>query len=125
MQLLVAGSIAASLALVGCHGAPLRSARLAVDDARWTFSTEHYCPVHRVAEQYIDSTPLAPPPIANDPERYALWHAAAQKRAGGQHYILVQGCEEQVMYKCWYDHAGEPCLELRPGMSVVNDAPFR
>lgn len=95
------------------------------DDVRATFANEHDCPLYRVGAQLVDTTPPAPSVIAADRERYAMWRDAAFLRARNQHYVLVRGCEERALYKCWYDFGGEICVEHPPAAELANDAPMR
>jgi hypothetical protein len=95
------------LALAGCagrHGPP------PVDQARLEFSREAYCPLRRVVAERVIAMPEAPPRIAADAERLAMWRAA-HERAGlddPRQTIAVAGCGERATYACWAMTAREP-----------------
>jgi hypothetical protein len=97
-KLVLAFAAAASL-LEGC-------ARPAspVDEARAEFSATAFCPLHRVDAGVLVSIPAPPRKIARDPERYAMWRAAYERRgfASPRQIIAVNGCDEEtVVYHCW------------------------
>jgi hypothetical protein len=121
VRVIALGPFAAVVATPACTNA----SRPPPDDARTTFATEHYCPAYRVGVQVVDTTPPAPPAIAADRERWAMWRDAALVRAREQHYLLARGCEEYAVYKCWYDYGREICIDQPPGAPLVNDAPMR
>ena len=70
-------------------------------EARRAFSREHFCPLDRVAAVEMDTTPPAPPPIADDPERLALWHRHFAPGPRARHRVLLRGCDEGQRYSCW------------------------
>jgi hypothetical protein len=76
--------------------------------ARRAFSSEHFCPIDRIAAVEMDATPLAPPPIADDPERSVMWRRHFAPGHRGRHRVLVRGCEEGQMYSCWWFGAQVP-----------------
>jgi len=62
------------LALVGCRPVPGGAAD--ADQARRQFSEAAFCPAYRVAIQSAATMAQPPAPIANDPERLAMWRRA-------------------------------------------------
>jgi hypothetical protein len=123
-----AGHFAAVLALAGCASASHVGG--AAEQARQEFSRENFCPLVRVTAAYQTSTPPPPPEIENDPERRAMWEAAARQREATKEYSVVDvnGCGVHVDYACWdYDgsdrgprgqrlrwHIGIACIEEAP-----------
>jgi hypothetical protein len=71
-------------------------------EARHAFSSEHFCPLDRVAAVEMDTTPAAPPFIERDPERLAMWRRHFTPGRGARHRVLVRGCEEGQVYSCWW-----------------------
>ena len=70
-------------------------------EAGRAFSQEHYCPLDRVAVVEVDTMPPAPPRIARDPERFAIWRRRFTPGNWARHRVLVRGCEEGQLYSCW------------------------
>jgi hypothetical protein len=95
----------AVLTLASC--APARSLQPR-DVVQSQFSHSHYCPLERVQARLIENVPPAPPPIANDPARQAMWTyehrgAEAQSVGGdGATPMIVQasGCDENAVFLC-------------------------
>jgi hypothetical protein len=101
--------------------------------ARRDFSHDHYCPLRRTSAVEVDVTPRAPPAIAADPERLALWRVVARDRMGEARWLAVTGCDERAIYAC-YDVSlgpeprrrgqravtGAACLEERPPSENAN-----
>jgi hypothetical protein len=105
------GTIVAAIALVACTPVPLLS-RMA-RTARQDFSEAHFCPAYRVGSRVADATPQAPERIARDPERLAMWRAAAARRAPERRLVHVRGCEENATYACW-DEGGSASMRHHP-----------
>jgi hypothetical protein len=78
------------------------------DVARASFSREHYCPLDRVHTEAFLDLPPAPPAIAADPERRAMWNDAHRGRVAavvggdGATPVMVRasGCNEASLYEC-------------------------
>jgi hypothetical protein len=70
-------------------------------EAPRAFSQEHFCPLDRVAAVEVDTTPRAPPVIARDPERFAMWRRHFAPDYWARHRVLVRGCAEGQQYSCW------------------------
>jgi hypothetical protein len=89
------------LATAGCT--PVLRSTGAERQARRQFSEEAFCPEQRVVAERVIPIPAPPPPIANDPERLAMWRRAheAHARADPRQTIAVSGCGEQETYYCW------------------------
>jgi hypothetical protein len=95
------GPIAAALALAGCEVAPHGAAT--EDEARRQFAEAAYCPLDRVEAERVDGMAPAPPGIAKDPERMAMWRRSFQVRTDprARQTIAVSGCGEHDTYACW------------------------
>jgi hypothetical protein len=73
------------------------------DEARSLYSKKEFCPLHRVEAGTLVRMPTPPPKIAQDPERYAMWRAAQDRRlaANPRQLIAVSGCDEDTaLYEC-------------------------
>jgi len=96
---------AAMFELASC--APSRSLR-PNDVVQSQFSHAHYCPLERVQTKLIENVPPAPPPIANDPARQAMWtyaHRGAEAQSVGGNgatpmIVQASGCSENAVYLC-------------------------
>jgi hypothetical protein len=89
--------------LAGCASVAVPSSVV----VRRDFASERYCPIERVAAAEVDRTPPPSPAIARDPERLAMWRAAAKRRVGGTHLIDARGCDERAVYVCRDEIIGE------------------
>jgi hypothetical protein len=103
---------------IGCTSVPLESAHQV---ARSEFSREHYCPIARVSAATTASSVVAPPAIARDPERLAIWTQRKRQTArepigqdgASPRMVLASGCGENVEYACyieggWETHRASP-----------------
>jgi hypothetical protein len=99
--LVLSGHFASVVALAGCSGASHVSA--AAEQAGRDFSKEVYCPLARVNAVDMQEMPAPSAEVANDPERLAMWQAAARRRAetDPRHTVAVRGCGERMDYICW------------------------
>ena len=99
--LALTGHFVAVVALAGCSGASHVSA--AAEQAGRDFSKEVYCPLGRVSAVDTQEMPAPSAEVANDPERLAMWEAAARRRAATdlRHAVAVRGCGERMDYVCW------------------------
>lgn len=90
----------AALALVGCVRAPRAGV---VDTARREFSSDAYCPLHRVVGERVVTVPQPPVAVAADAERLAMWREAVERRAQDvpRQTVAVRGCGEQATFACW------------------------
>jgi hypothetical protein len=89
------------LALVSLEGCALHLSP--ADEARSQFSASTFCPLHRVEAGLLVSHPEPPPKIAHDPERYAMWRAAYERKASEKtrQLVAVSGCDEPTtVYVC-------------------------
>jgi hypothetical protein len=97
----LSGHFASIVALAGCSGASHVSA--AAEQAGRDFSKEVYCPLRRVNAVDTQEMPAPSAEVASDPERLAMWEAAARRRAATdpRHTVAVRGCGERMDYVCW------------------------
>ena len=99
--LALTGLIVAFAAIVGCT--PASVSRMSVREARRVFSSEHYCPIHRVNVSRVLVLGVPPPAVERDPERFAMWRSARTGRAVAEERRVVRawGCGEGATYSCW------------------------
>jgi hypothetical protein len=102
------GPIAAALVLMGCEVAPHGAA--SADQARRDFSSAEFCPMDRVGAARLSPMPQAPPPIARDPERMAMWREKFEGHIDpkARQTIAVEGCGERATFACWDWVGDEP-----------------
>jgi len=92
---------------VGCASVP----DTAHEAARTAFSREHYCPVTRVKMATAAASVIAPPAIARDAERLAIWterkRQSARESVGqdgaSPRMVLASGCGEDAEYACFVE----------------------
>jgi hypothetical protein len=90
--------------LLGCGAcAEMSQGQGPREQARGMFSRDAFCPEPRVSAERVIPMPVAPPAIANDPERFAMWERTHEKLADQdpRQTIAVSGCGEQTTYACW------------------------
>src|ERR1700690_3907029 len=95
------GLIVALATIVGCT--PASVSTTAVREARRVFSSEHYCPIHRVNASRVLVLGVPPARVERDPERFAMWRSSQLGRAIAEERRVVRtwGCGEGATYSCW------------------------
>ncbi len=84
----------AAVALSGCAALADRSLRAT---ARDDFVRQATCPADRVTVVHAPPAP-APPEIAADPGRLAIWSSEQERRA--RYHLVARGCGEERRYLC-------------------------
>jgi hypothetical protein len=99
------------LALGACHPAESGLAPGASDPrndvvsqaAAAQFERDDHCPVDNLEARRVVYVPPAPPEVASDPDRLALWENRWGQRAKTDPRLLVEvtGCGIHALYSCW------------------------
>ena len=76
-------------------------------NARSEFARQDSCPEDRVTVTHAPPRP-APPDVAADPGRLAVWNDNEAKRS--QPYYVASGCGQQRRYLCERRHGDEAAL---------------
>ena len=102
-----AGAFALALGLAGCTNVSSLTYGASGPEVRRRFVEEAYCPASRVRVRVVDPTTPAPPrSIREDPERLALWEAAAERRGQRpdvRRVVYANGCGLSAAFECWQD----------------------
>jgi len=75
--------------------------------ARSEFARENSCPEGRVTVSHAPPRP-APPDVAADPQRLAVWNDTEAKRQ--THFYMVTGCGRQNVYLCEHRYGDDFAL---------------